>query len=241
MTTTYTVQQGDCINSIAHDHGLLPKTIWDDPGNQSLRESRSAPNLLMPGDKVVVPDLRRGEESKASDSRHRFRRKGVPAMLRLQFFLAEHDDEDDQGQGKAPANDALHTRVEDPDPPEAPEPEPRADVPYILVIEGDITEGKTDKDGKVEIELPPNARQGEITLEPGTPQETKVPLMLGQLDPIEEDSGVAQRLSNLGYPATKEPKVLASAVEEFQVNYDLDPTGKLDDATRSKINEVHGE
>jgi len=81
----YTVKQGDCISSIAHQHGLLPKKIWDHPDNAQLKENREDLNILKPGDVVFVPEKEEKEESGATEQRHRFRKKGVPAKLRLQL------------------------------------------------------------------------------------------------------------------------------------------------------------
>ncbi len=86
MPTTHIVQEGDCIASIAFKAGLRPNTVWEDPGNASLREKRSSPHLLEPGDCVVVPDLLEKTHDAASEKRHRFRRKSVPEKLRLKLM-----------------------------------------------------------------------------------------------------------------------------------------------------------
>jgi hypothetical protein len=79
----YIVQQGDCISSIAYEHGLFPDTIWNDEQNSQLRKDRKNPNILKPGDEVYIRDREIKEESCASEQRHRFRRKGVPEKLQL--------------------------------------------------------------------------------------------------------------------------------------------------------------
>ena len=77
------MQPGDCIESIAAANGLFWETIWNDPRNQALRSVRKDRNLLLPGDRVFVPERRLKEESCPAEARHRFRRKGVPSRLRL--------------------------------------------------------------------------------------------------------------------------------------------------------------
>jgi peptidoglycan hydrolase-like protein with peptidoglycan-binding domain len=84
MPIEHTVRSGDCISSIAFENGFFPATIWNHASNQSLKSKRADPNVLLPGDKVVVPDLEKKELSKPDAKRHRFKRKGVPDVLRLQ-------------------------------------------------------------------------------------------------------------------------------------------------------------
>lgn len=86
MPLKYTVQQGDCISSIAFAYGFWPDTIWEHPDNSELRAKRNNPHVLFPGDVVVVPDKRETARKKPADARHRFRRKGVPSLLRLQLL-----------------------------------------------------------------------------------------------------------------------------------------------------------
>src|SRR5262245_39240855 len=86
MPIKYTAKAGDCISSIGFEHGLFAETLWDHPENQKLKELRKDMNTLHPGDTVSIPDLRVKEVSGASEQRHRFRRKGVPARFRVQML-----------------------------------------------------------------------------------------------------------------------------------------------------------
>ncbi len=86
MPVTHVCSQGDCIASIAEQHGFFPPTIWNDPANQELKDLRGEDGyVLLPGDEVVVPDLTTKDESCATEQRHRFRRKGVPELLKLEL------------------------------------------------------------------------------------------------------------------------------------------------------------
>jgi len=90
MPIRYTVKAGDCISSIAYKHGFSPDTIWQHAGNQNLKQKRQDPNVLKPGDVVVIPDKEIKEVSKPTEQRHRFVLRGVPAMLRLQLLDGKH-------------------------------------------------------------------------------------------------------------------------------------------------------
>lgn len=80
------VSEGDCMASIAEAHGFFWQTLWDLPENAELKRVRRDPNVLLPGDRVTVPPLRIAAHAGAVDRRHRFRRRGVPEKLRMQFL-----------------------------------------------------------------------------------------------------------------------------------------------------------
>lgn len=81
MTREYKVRQGDCMSSISAREGFFWQTLWDK--NPALKALRKDPNRLLPGDTVLVADKREKETPGATGQRHRFRKKGTPAMLRL--------------------------------------------------------------------------------------------------------------------------------------------------------------
>jgi len=83
MPINHSVREGETVASIAARHGLAPETVWDDPANADLRERRGDPNILFPGDMVVVPDKQVKEESGATEQRHRFRTRRGTVTLRL--------------------------------------------------------------------------------------------------------------------------------------------------------------
>jgi len=89
MPTNHIVQQGECVTQIACAYGLLPATLWRDGNNDRLRQARHHPNVLKPGDTLVIPDKRARVEDCATQSRHRFRRKGVPSKLRIRLLNEE--------------------------------------------------------------------------------------------------------------------------------------------------------
>jgi hypothetical protein len=120
---------------------------------------------------------------------------------------------------------------------------PRANLFYVVTIDGRSVPGNTDAEGRLRISIPPNARQGHLLVRDGQLEE-EYPLQLGHLDPITEITGVQARLSNLGFDCGSErgesgPKTM-QAIRQFQESAGLEPTGELDNITREKLKIAHG-
>ena len=119
---------------------------------------------------------------------------------------------------------------------------PRANLDYIIVIDGDSRRGQTDGNGELVERIPPSAREGKLILGKGQTEEIK--LNLGNLDPITEVSGVKSRLANLGFYKGAIDGNLDDATQKalsaFQRKQGLQVTGAVDDATRQKLLKVHG-
>lgn len=119
--------------------------------------------------------------------------------------------------------------------------EQRANEAFVLDIDGELSEGQTDEKGIAEVWIPPNAKKGKISFRD---RGDEYELELGNLDPITEISGVQQRLQNMGfYEGPIDGKMsddLEQAIRVIQKRNNLESTGKLDEATRNKIQEEHG-
>lgn len=89
MPTKHRIREGETLIGVAESYGFAPETVWDYPDNAELRAKRKNMNVLSPGDDVVIPDRRLRLEKAATARRHTYRRKGVPAVLRLQIFDGE--------------------------------------------------------------------------------------------------------------------------------------------------------
>jgi hypothetical protein len=99
--------------------------------------------------------------------------------------------------------------------------------------------GTVSGDGAVEFEVPVNVRWVEVTI-PEAGIRTSV--HVGDLDPIDEPSGVTQRLRNLGLLPLKgdvSDEAIAAAIRVLQKRKGLPVTGTLDDPTKAAVAEAH--
>ncbi len=116
----------------------------------------------------------------------------------------------------------------------------RDGVDYILNVDGQTMKGRTDGSGRLGVGIPSDARYARLVIVPGAEE---YQLLLGELDPLEEGSGVWSRLKSLGFTAG-EPGDLESpqgslpmeaALKRFQKSQKLSITGILDDKTRAAL------
>ncbi len=75
------------------------------------------------------------------------------------------------------------------------EDEPRSNLPFTVVVEGQYLEGSTDGEGRIRIGIPPGARNAELRLENDAP----ILLNLGEMDSDDTIEGLQARLHNLGF------------------------------------------
>jgi hypothetical protein len=205
MAINYQVKQGDCIYSIAVEHGFFADTIWNDPNNAELKKKRQDPNVLMPGDTVFIRDKQIKEVSEPTNQVHKFRCKNTPKKLRIQLKYIDT---------------------------------PLKNTDYKIDIDGVEKEGKTDSEGWLTQSLVPNAKVAVIRLEDGSEFEMK----LGNLDPIDEVSGIQGRLHDLGFYSGsingQMNEETENALKIFQHFNDLEASGKADEATKNLLIEM---
>ena len=212
----HTVEQGEYLASIAKDYGFSDsRVIYDHPQNAELKKKRPNPNILLPGDQLFIPDKQPKQESCPTERNSRFQVKVPKAWLKIVLKDSE---------GKALANQS-----------------------YTLKVAWLELKGTTDGSGALEQKIPIGIETGELHLDK---LGIDWPLKIGHLDPIEEQasgseiiSGVQARLNNLGFhcgdvDGVARPKTEA-ALRMFQQNYGIKVTGQPDQATRSKLANLH--
>lgn len=113
---------------------------------------------------------------------------------------------------------------------------PRKNLGYTLDLGGELIDGTTDADGKLEHWLPGNCKGGRLIIDGG---KEIYPVSIHRLDPVDEITGVQQRLKNLGYPipmiSGKMDKATKAAVAAFQKVWMLEETGEPDEQTKAAL------
>ena len=121
---------------------------------------------------------------------------------------------------------------------------PRANLDYVITLEGNARRGKLDGDGRLKEKIPPGTMQGKLVLmgkpdQYGQVKTESMTLQLGGLNPVTEVSGIKARLANRGFyngpcdenmdDATKQ------SLRAFQQKQGLPVTGEADDATQQAL------
>jgi Putative peptidoglycan binding domain/LysM domain len=219
MGINHTVKQGEHLSSIARRYGFSDyKIIWNDPNNVKLKEQRKNPNVLYPGDQLYIRDKEEKQESRSTEQHHTFQIKNPKLELRLVL-------EDQFSKPIKNAQCELH-------------------------VENQVLHLTSDGLGHINQSIPATAENALLIIkDPKTPlNEMAIPIKIGHLDPVEEQSGQLSRLNNLGYfagpleSASKEENqaLFLSAVEEFQCDHGLTVDGKCGPLTQTKLRRVHG-
>jgi hypothetical protein len=216
MPQNYKVKQGDCLSSIAKTYGFPDyKVIWDDGANAELKQKRKNPNILFPGDIVVIPDLDLKQVDKAVEQTHNF----VLDLGTVKLQLIIKDDED-----KPYANCKYDLKV--------------GEKTFTGNTDGS---GKIQQ----EIPADASSGEVAIYQKSGETESviTVFALELGHLDPVTEASGVQARLNNLGFFCGKVDGIIGPMTEEalkaFQEKNGLTITGSADAATKNKLAQLH--
>lgn len=118
----------------------------------------------------------------------------------------------------------------------------KPDANQRCVIEGlgAPVETTTDGQGRLVVRVPVIIREFSVRF---VERNVVHAVQVGDMDPIEEASGVAKRLVHLGYLAERlqdDAAELSSAIARFQKAQELPATGAIDDRTRDALETAHG-
>lgn len=86
MPNQHVVAHGECVSRIAHRYGFRDyRTIYEDGSNAEFRKKRPNPNLIYPGDEIVIPDKKPRKVSKPTGTRHKFVLNTTGRYLRMRL------------------------------------------------------------------------------------------------------------------------------------------------------------
>lgn len=215
MAITHIVEQGECLAGIAKGYGFYNwKTIYDYPENRDFKDKRPNPNIIFPGDKIIIPDKKSKGESIETG-------KKIKIKLKIQHTYLRIILKDDEGNPLANVPYKLQVG--------SATFEGKTNEKGLLEnnVPSNITEGTLTV-------IKQNVFGDNYTWI----------LKINSLDPIEEITGVQARLTNLGYrcgsiDGIKGPHTEA-AIKIFQRKNGLTPNGQLNEETRSKLKELYG-
>jgi hypothetical protein len=267
---THEVQAGEHLSGIAALYGFSNvDTIWNDPKNADLKQQRPDPNILAAGDQVFIPQKIPKRESISTGASHTFKVKQPKLRLRLALldFLGnpivgqdvQLDVEGNSAVGTddngvieldvaATATKATVTYVGgifeleighlDPVEVDSGVRGRLGNLGYLVLQEGDESDDDSgdasgqDDDTGADDEgggAAPKSTEGAPKPDDGASDD-------GASDDGTSDDGASDDEPK----ETPEEEALRLALQDFQVDNDLDVTGKLDQTTRDKIRDVHG-
>ena len=208
----YIVEEGDCMASIAFEHGFLPDTLWNLPQNAKVNSGRRDQKVLLPGDRVHIPKIRLRYEACQTDERHVFVKKGVTETLRIVLL-------DEDGN---PRPDLKYILTID-------QKIVKSDVtPANGLIEAAIAPNA--RSGKLTVKG--EEAEEVYLLEPGGMDPiSSATGVQGRLNNLGFYCGAVDGMIG---PRTR------GAISEFQASQNLTVTGQMDDDTRKALARVHG-
>ncbi|MEQ1761777.1 MAG: peptidoglycan-binding domain-containing protein [Pyrinomonadaceae bacterium] len=213
------VGDSESTSSLAKKKGFYWKTIKERGENAALYQKRKDPNVLAADDDIFIPELVKKTVSKGTESEHVFKRKGEPTKIKMKLLELG---------------------------------EPRKNAAYIFECGDKLVNGTTDGEGILEQFVPGEAKAAKLYFKEGKEIHG---LRIGSLDPHDLASGIVQRLNNCGFKfaASGIKKGMSAkeafddgkvgnkgvrALKNFQAQNELEPSGKLDDATIAKFEEL---
>src|SRR5262249_31765232 len=155
MPTNHTIQQGECLSSIARSYGFDDwRVIYNDSANAKFKQDHPNPNLIYPGETLVIPDLKEGGATAPTEQKHKFEIKPDETRLRITV-----QDIQDQAFGNKKFNITLGA------------------LPLIS--------GTTNVSGMLDVELPADIKTGklEVFIHGDNEPPTVWNLLIGSLDP----------------------------------------------------------
>lgn len=215
----HVVKPGETLSSIALKYGFKSiDAIYNHAENEDFRERRSNPDVIYEGDSIFIPDMSPAKFSIEVNRTNRFT-VSLPKEI-LSMHLVFEDDVDQQG----------------------------ANIEAVLIIDDIEYPAKSDGDALVQWKIPrTNTRKGlvKLFLESDKTEATHVfEVLLGDLNPVSENTGIQARLNNLGFNCGKVDNNIKeksiSAIKKFQEANNLTVDGVPGPKTLKALEDKYG-
>lgn len=235
MPKTHDVVQGEYLSLIALVNGFHDsRVIWEHPDNAELRAKRRNPNVLLPGDRLVIPDREIGVVAATTGQVNPFVAGDDGARLNVHFEnasakpMANRDGPLTLG-GKDAAGAFVRARPLN------------TSTDGAGLLQQAFVGPFADRAAATEADF-------QMLAQPTEPA-AGFRLLIGNLDPVDVPSGQRARLDNLGYFAgytENDRDQLEWATEEFQADEKLKDRGVFADrkknlATLNHLGKRHGD
>jgi hypothetical protein len=217
----YVIKQGECLSSLAGAFGLRSwKDLYDHPDNTELMEKRPNPNVLAPGDVVVVPVSATEKKTLLCATGNAYLFIIEVPKVKLRILL-----QDWKG-------------------------EPYGDKKFEVTIEGRRFPGRTDGEGLIDIPIPADAQSGRLKVWLDEDDDDPSPsidrdLDIGHVDPPSYVTGLQARLHNLGHRCEVNGNLdedTLAAVRAFRAKAGLEEVeddALIDDELRYNLLKLH--
>ncbi len=214
MSHIHIVQPGDYLISIAEQYRISDwKKIYDHPDNDEFRKKRKNPNVIFPGDSIVIPDWEEGLCEGSTEKKHRFRKTSCEQVLRVKLRNTDGN----------PISDTSFVLVIN-------------GLPYEGITDGDgLVESRIPVDAQMGI-LRVGGHTWDLSighLNPLRPEcaDNGISGAQGRLLNLGYDVG---DIDGKHGPKTE------AALKQFQTHYSIEVTGQLDDTSREELEQAYG-
>ena len=217
MAKTHTVAQGETLTRIARQYKFSSAmALYNHPANAEFRQLRSNPDLIYPGDKIVIPDIEPKVISIATGKQHVFCLPRESEMFRVKI----QNRRGRAWQGKKVVLNLAGQQLE-------------TSIGADGLIELELPNGD-ESEGTLDVFMDATSDQPTHRFE----------LQLGHLDPVETLSGVQARCNLLGFDCGVADGVMGAktraGVKAFQAANGLDADGIPGPKTQAKLKEIYG-
>lgn len=217
MAENHTVKQGENLARIAKQYGFKDiNTIWEHPQNESLRNDRTSPDILYPGDVVHIPDKKPFKIKLSTNKVHTLVVRQAPPQV-IDLTLKNF-------QGKAWRDQSFEL------------------VCGEQIIEGQLDHTGRIKVVLEDIDEP--TAELNVFLKGADRPSHQFTLKLNELDPWDKTPGIKARCNALGFNCGpvdhKEDDHLASGIRRFQRSQAIEVTGNADFQTQFALMKQFG-